>query len=307
MEKNGILETKVSDVIDVDEGSFVTKVIEESKNIPIVVDFWAPWCGPCKQLAPVLEEEIKKTNGKVKLVKINIDENQNIAQQLRIQSIPMVYAFVDGKPIDGFGGVIANSEVATFIEKISNSSTQAQEQITNARITLEKAEEKLKKGNIDEALSDFSELIELSIPKEDLSRAISGLGKSLLAKGDIEEVKVLLESLDEEMIKLPHIESLKSSLKLLAKSNENLDLDQLHKDLDNDKNNLDIRFKLAEAFIAKGKNEDAIAHLIEILKKNLKWNNNLARNKLLELFTALGDTDSITIEGRKKLSAILFS
>ena len=307
MNEEKILEKMDTEIINADESSFVSDIIEDSKKTPIIVDFWAPWCGPCKQLTPVLEEEVKKTKGKVKLAKINIDENQNIAQQLRIQSIPMVYAFVDGKPIDGFAGVISKSEIKTFIEKISNSTTQAQEQINNARITMDKAEEKLKNNNVDEALSDFSQLMDLDLPKEDLARTISGLGKCLLAKGDIEEVKNLLDGLDQDMAELPHIESLKSSLQLLGSADKNLDLDIIYKKLENNKNDLNLKFQLAEALIVNGMNEDAINHLIEIIKKDRNWNNSLARNKLLELFKALGDTDNITIEGRKKLSAILFS
>jgi len=307
MNEDKILEKMDTEIINADESSFVSDIIEDSKKTPIIVDFWAPWCGPCKQLTPVLEEEVKKTKGKVKLAKINIDENQNIAQQLRIQSIPMVYAFVDGKPIDGFAGVISKSEIKTFIEKISNSTTQAQEQINNARITMDKAEEKLKNNNVDEALSDFSQLMDLDLPKEDLARTISGLGKCLLAKGDIEEVKNLLDGLDQDMAELPHIESLKSSLQLLGSADKNLDLDIIYKKLENNKNDLNLKFQLAEALIVNGMNEDAINHLIEIIKKDRNWNNSLARNKLLELFKALGDTDNITIEGRKKLSAILFS
>ena len=153
MDNKNIIDNNSSGVVDIDESQFMSKVIEESKSLPVLVDFWAPWCEPCKQLGPSLEEEVRKTNGKIKLVKINIDDNQGIAQQLRVQSIPMVYAFVDGRPVDGFAGALSKDEISSFVEKIANSSSQAQNIINDARTALDAAEENFRNGNVNDSIN----------------------------------------------------------------------------------------------------------------------------------------------------------
>ena len=289
-------------VSDTDTASFAKDVIEASKEIPIVVDFWADWCAPCKQLGPILESVIKSYNGKVKLVKIDSDKNQELTQQLRIQSLPTVFAFFNGQPIDGFSGALPESEVRNFIKKIINASGGDKEEKVSAMI--KEAELFIENNQFEEALNAFSLLLS---EDSNNSKIIAGYGKCLLKLNKVQELDELLESLEENILSEPPLVSL-LALKELNENNKKAGKpEDFEEKLNlNPKDHL-IRYQLAEALIAHDRNEEAIDHLLEIVKNDRKWEDDKARKKIIELLNAIGEEDPLTGPTRLKLSSILFA
>ena len=290
-------------IIDVITDNFMTDVIEQSKEPPVIVDFWAPWCEPCKQLTPIIERIIKEKNGKVILAKMNIDESPEVAQQLKIQSIPAVMAFNDGQPIDGFIGVQSEKNIIEFVNKISslkNSST-IEENISAGK-------KYMNEGDIETATLVFSEI--LKIEPDNIS-AKSLLARCLIKNDQLNDAEKIIDSLPVGAESNQDYISVRSELEIFknAKNNPISDNEEqeLRNNIDKQPENYQLRLDLSKILMAKGENEEAINQLLRIIEVNAKWNDGEARKQLIEIFNILGNENILVTEGRKKLSSMLFS
>lgn len=290
-------------IIDVITDNFMTDVIEQSKETPVIVDFWAPWCEPCKQLTPIIERIIKEKNGKVILAKMNIDESPEVAQQLKIQSIPAVMAFNDGQPIDGFIGVQSEKNIIEFVNKISslkNSST-IEENISAGK-------KYMNEGDIETATLVFSEI--LKIEPDNIS-AKSLLARCLIKNDQLNDAEKIIDSLPVGAESNQDYISVRSELEIFknAKNNPISDNEEqeLRSNIDKQPENYQLRLDLSKILMAKGENEEAINQLLRIIEVNPKWNDGEARKQLIEIFNILGNENILVTEGRKKLSSMLFS
>ena len=286
---------------DVNEDTFMDDVIEASKSSPIVVDFWAPWCGPCKTLGPALEAEVKATNGKIKMVKIDIDQNQNLASQMRIQSIPAVFAFVDGQPIDGFMGAKAPSELKVFIEKLLEKVTDDEGDLSEA---IAVADEMLESEEFDDAAETFEAILG---EDPNSSLAFVGLFKSKMGAKKINDAKKMLEEIPDTLRNKPEILALQAQIELTNQAEGIGELNDLRKLLSTDVNNHQVRFDLALALFTKGETSEAIQELLVIFRVDQEWNNDAARQQLFKFFDILGGEDPITLSGRRQLASMLFA
>jgi putative thioredoxin len=286
---------------DVNEDTFMDDVIEASKTSPIVVDFWAPWCGPCKTLGPALEAEVKATNGKIKMVKVDIDQNQNLASQMRIQSIPAVFAFVDGQPIDGFMGAKAPSELKSFIEKLLENVKDDGGDLSEA---IAVADEMLEAGEYDDAAETFEAIL-----GEDPERspAFVGLFKAKMGAKKIDEAQKMLEDIPTALVNKPEILALQAQIDLTNQTQGLGEINDLREALKNDLNNHQIRFDLALALFTAGETNAAIQELLTIFRKDQEWNDDAARQQLFKFFDILGGDDPITLSGRRQLASMLFA
>ncbi|MDA9300363.1 thioredoxin [Amylibacter sp.] len=286
---------------DVNEDTFMDDVIEASKTSPIVVDFWAPWCGPCKTLGPALEAEVKATNGKIKMVKVDIDQNQNLASQMRIQSIPAVFAFVDGQPIDGFMGAKAPSELKSFIEKLLENVKDDGGDLSEA---IAVADEMLEAGEYDDAAETFEAIL-----GEDPERspAFVGLFKAKMGAKKIDEAQKMLEEIPTALVNKPEILALQAQIDLTNQTQGLGEINDLREALKNNLDNHQIRFDLALALFTAGETNDAIQELLTIFRKDQEWNDDAARQQLFKFFDILGGDDPITLSGRRQLASMLFA
>jgi putative thioredoxin len=286
-------------VKDTTTQGFIKDVIEESKRQPVLVDFWAPWCGPCKQLTPLLEKAVRAGKGKVKLVKMNIDEHPAIPGQMGIQSIPAVIAFVNGQPADGFMGALPESQVTAFLERLTKGGIGAE-----TKDLLNAADAALADGDAANAANLYAELL-----AEDNTniQALAGLARCYVQTGAIDQAKQTLAMVPESKRNDAAVAAARAALEL-AEQAKTLgpvaDLEQkvLANPLDHQ-----ARFDLALALNGQGRRMDALEHLVSIVKRDRKWNDDGARKQLVQLFDAWGPTDEATIEGRKRLSSILFA
>ncbi len=279
--------------------TFVKDVIEESKRQPVLIDFWAPWCGPCKQLTPILEKAVKAAKGKVKLVKMNIDEHPAIPGQMGIQSIPAVIAFVNGQPADGFMGALPESQVMAFLERLTKEKIGAGD-----KDLLNAAEEALTKKDYATAASIYAQVLEedgASIP------ALAGLARCYVATGAIDQAKQTLAMVPEGKRNDTAVAAARAAIELAEQSQSLGPVDELEQKVTANPADHQARFDLAVALNAKGAREAALDHLMEIVKRDRKWNDDGARKQLVQFFDAWGPTDEATISGRKRLSSILFS
>ena len=289
-------------IVDSDTASFSNDVIEASKTGPVLVDFWADWCAPCKQLTPILEELVKSYKGLIKLVKIDTEKNQELSQQLQIQSLPTVYAFYEGQPIDGFSGAMQENEVKKFINKVIEAS--GGNKIEELQKAIADAEKLFNENDFESALNAFSNLLSAEANN---AKIIAGYGKCLLKLDRNEEVKELLEGLEEDMLNDKNIISL-IALSKLEKNNKTAGTPEEYiEEVNINPNNHELRFKLAEAYLASNLRQEGIEQLLIIVKKDRKWEDDKARKKIIELLDAFGEDDPITSETRLKLSSIIFS
>ncbi len=282
--------------------AFMDDVIDASMQTPVIVDFWATWCGPCKQLGPILEKVVTEARGAVKLVKVDIDKNPEIAQQLRIQSIPAVFAFAGGRPVDAFQGALPESQVKAFVDKLSaTAGTTRADPIADA---LAQAKEMLDREDFAVAGAIYQQIIEQDA--NNLS-ARAGLARCLVTTGELAQASEVLTAVPEDKRDDTEIAAAWSVLELAQKSAGAGDLGDLERRVEAAPGDHQVRFDLALALYGAGRRADAIDQLIEIIRRDRAWNDEAARKELLQLFEAMGAADPDTIAGRRKLSAILFS
>jgi putative thioredoxin len=286
-------------VKDTTTQAFVKDVIEESRRQPVLVDFWAEWCGPCKQLTPVIEKAVKAAKGKVKLVKMDIDKHPAIPQQMGIQSIPAVIAFVNGQPADGFLGALPESQVTAFIERITKDKLGG-----DAQDLLKAADAALAAGNAAEAIELYAEVLQeeaSSVP------ALAGLARAYVETGAIEEAKQTLALVPEAKRNDAAVAAARSALEVVEQAKSVGPVAELEQKVAANPLDHQARFELAVALNAAGKRDEAADHLLSIVKRDRKWNDDGARKQLVQFFDAWGPTDEATVSGRRKLSSILFA
>ena len=287
----------MTNIIDITQDQFIEEVIEKSKSVPVLVDFWAPWCGPCKQLTPVLEKLVNNKNGKVILAKINVDENQGIAGQLNIQSIPTVYGFIDGKPVDAFQGAQPESKIEAMINKLIDAAPG-----NEIPKILEEADLLFKDQKFEEAQKIYETLIGLDPGNP---KVIGGLLRCLVQLKKYDDAREMMESLDDDILKNEEILKIN---KLLANLNEDdgQDVKELKLFVKNNPNDKEKRFELAKKFLSSNESEHGFNELLTIFEQDPKWNEEAAKKKLLEYFDLLGFNDPNVLEARKKLSSLMF-
>jgi putative thioredoxin len=277
--------------------TFITDVVEASRKVPVIVDFWAPWCGPCRQLTPILEKTVKAARGGVRLVKMNIDEHPEVAGQLGVQSIPAVFAFKNGQPIDGFMGALPESQVRAFIQRIMGPGAVAETGLDEANAAFDA-------GDIGGAAAQYAAILQ-SDP--DNIEAIAGLAKCYIATGDFARAEQTLALTPPAKQAAEAYLSAKAALELAKKAGAKPDLQGLEKAIAANPRDWESRFKLAIALNAKGKRNEAMDHLFEIVRKDRAWNDDAARKQLVEFFEAWGAKDRLTQAGRQRLSSLLFA
>ncbi|MFC4351892.1 thioredoxin [Fodinicurvata halophila] len=283
--------------------NFRADVIDASMQQPVLVDFWADWCGPCKQLTPALEKVVKEARGAVKLVKIDVDQNQELAQQLRIQSLPTVYAFYQGQPIDGFQGVLPESQLNEFLKRVTDAAGVSAGGPTTQEL-LEQAEQQRKDGQAEEAMQTYISILEQD---SENAGAFAGLLRCRIDMGDLEEVEQALNELTEPLRSNPEIQAVHSALDLARQAAESGDASELESRLAADPDDHQARFELAQAHFAQGRKEDAAEALLEIIRRKRDWNEDAARQQLLKYFEAWGPTDPVTQDARRQLSSLIFA
>ena len=286
-------------VIDTTTEGFLKDVIEESKRQPVLVDFWAPWCGPCKQLTPILEKAVKATKGKVKLAKMDIDKHPEIPGQMGIQSIPAVIAFANGQPVDGFMGALPESQVIAFLERVTKGKASPEE-----KDLLKEADAALVAGNATEAADLYGQLL-----KDDGGNvaALAGLARCYVQTGALDQAKQTIAMVPEAKRNDAAVAAARAAIEVAEQAKSVGPIDELEKKVAADPFDYQARFDLAAALNAKGKRAEAADHLIAIVKRDRKWNEDGARKQLVQFFEAWGPTDPATVDGRKRLSSILFS
>ena len=287
---------------DASEATFMADVIEASQTVPVIVDFWAPWCGPCRQLTPALEKAVTEARGKVKLVKVNVDENQAIAGQLRVQSIPTVYGFWQGQPVDGFQGAVPASEIDAFIAKLVEASGgEADGGLGEA---VEVAESMLAEGAAVDAAQTFAAIL-----GEDPANAAAygGLVRSQLALDQLDQAEQLLENVPEDIAGAAEIEAAKAQLQLAKQAADAGPVAELRAAVEANPDDLQARFDLAQALYAANDAEAAVAELLELFRRDREWNDAAAKVQLFTIFDALKPEDPIVLNGRRKLSSLIFA
>ena len=277
-------------------------VVEASKEKPVIVDFWAPWCGPCKTLGPQLEEAVNSANGAVTMAKVNVDENQMIAGQMQVQSIPTVFAFVDGQPVDGFQGAVSASEIKAFVERVvAANGGQAESGLDSA---VASAEQMLEEGDLEAAIETFSAILQ-----EDSNnlKSFIGLIKAHLALGELDQAEAILNGMPSEISRNPEVESLHAQIELAKQALDAGPINELTQLVDQNSDDHESRFRLAQALHGAGQVEDAVNHLLELFKRDREWNDGAAKSQLFVIFEALEPNDAIVLNGRRKLSSLIFA
>ena len=288
----------MSFVIDINQDQFIEEVVEKSKTTPVIVDFWAPWCGPCKQLTPTLENVVNRKNGKVILAKINVDENQGIASQLNIQSIPTVYGFVDGKPLDAFQGAQPESKVEAMVDKMIEATPG-----NEIPKLIEEADQLFSDQKFEESLKLFENLVGMDPGNP---RIIAGMLRCLIQIKRFDDANEMFDSFDEKILENDEIIKIKKLLDATNKEDNKILDEKLIQEVNNDPKNMDLRFKLANSYLSISETEKGFNELLKIFEQNPNWNEEAAKKKLLEFFDLLGFNDPNVVEARKKLSSMMF-
>jgi len=289
-------------VKDVSEANFMAEVVEASNDVPVIVDFWAPWCGPCKTLGPALEQAVIEARGAVKMAKINVDENQMIAGQMRVQSIPTVYAFFKGQPIDGFQGALPGSEVKAFVERVVKAAGgDASGGLDEAA---EMAEEMLANGEIEDAAQTFSAIL-----GEDPNHAVAygGLVRCYIAMGQVDQAEAVLNGAPAEIAQSAPLEAAFAQIQLARQAENAGPLAELQQAVQADPANAQARFDYALALNANGQTVQAVDELLELFRRDREWNDGAAKTQLFTIFDALKPNDPIVLNGRRKLSSMIFA
>ena len=291
---------------DSDQTKFAKDVLEASRTVPVIVDFWAPWCGPCKTLQPLIEKVVKEAKGAVKLVKINIDQNQMLAQQLRIQSIPAVYAFFGGRPVDGFMGAVPESQVKQFVDRLIQAAGGApgEEGGNGVAELLEHAKAALAQNDQDLAVRIYSEI--LGVEPTNVT-ALAGMARYHVQTGDLEQATELLGQVEAKDKTNAEVVVVQASIDLAEKAKEAGPVDDLKAKAAANPKDMQTRLDLAMAYWANNLRQEAIDELLAMIKADRQWNEAAARQQLLKFFEALGFADPLAVDGRKRLSTILFS
>jgi len=282
--------------------SFVDDVLEASAKVPVIVDFWAPWCGPCKTLGPMLERLVKEAKGAVRLVKIDVDRNQELAAQMRVQSIPAVYGFVGGRPVDGFVGALPESQLKAFIQRLSGGA--AGQGPTVAELLAE-AQGQLNEGQAELALSIYQQILS---DDENNAPALAGTLRCLLKLGHAAGARQLFDSLPPELQSQTDLAAAAKALELAEKAaGQSGATAPLRRKLEANPNDHQARFDLAAALVGEGANEEALEELLELYRRDRNWNDEAAKKQLITLFEAFGHADPLTVDARKRLSSLMFS
>ncbi len=286
------------------EATFMADVVEASRDVPVIVDFWATWCGPCKTLGPMLEDAVRAANGAVKMVKVDVDRAQQIASQLRIQSIPTVYAFWQGQPVDGFQGAVPQSEIKAFVDRLVAQAGGQQPEGDGLAEAVAQAEEMLAQGSAAEAAQVFAAIV-----GEDKSQvaAHGGLVRAYIAMGELDQAEAILNGVDAEISHAPELEAAHAQLQLARQAAGVGPVDDLKARVEADPADHQARFDLAQALHANGRTEEAVDQLLDLFRRDREWNEGAARAQLLTIFDALQPKDPIALKGRRKLSSMIFA
>src|SRR6266481_5559952 len=288
-------------VKDVSTANFMAEVVDASFEQPVIVDFWAPWCGPCKQLGPMLEKVVRGANGAVRMVKLNIDENPEIAQQMRIQSIPAVYAFKDGRPVDGFVGAVPESQVKQFVQRLSGGKGGP----SPVEEALAMAKEAMQTGDHASAGALYSQILQREPANVD---ALAGLTRATIARGELAKAKQILDRVPKESANHAEIAAARSALELAEQAQKAMaSAGKLRARLKANPDDHEARFELATGLFGSGEREAAIDELLTLFKRDREWNEQAARKQLVKFFEVMGPTDPLTLSGRRRLSSVMFS
>ena len=285
-------------IIDINQDQFLEEVVEKSKTVPVIVDFWAPWCGPCKQLTPVLESVVKKKNGKIILAKINVDENQGISSQLNIQSIPTVYGFVNGKPIDAFQGAQPESKIEAMVNKMIDATPG-----NEIPILIDEAEKLFKDNKFEESLKSYESLIGIDSANP---KIIVGFLRCLIQLKRFEDAKEMFNSFDDNILENEEILKIKKLIDTIDNGKSDISHEQLIEELKLSPKNKELRFKVAQSYLNSSEIKNGFNELLILFEQDPKWNDGASKKKLLEFFDVLGFNDPNVIEARKKLSSMMF-
>ncbi|MEM7630884.1 MAG: thioredoxin [Pseudomonadota bacterium] len=288
---------------DGSEATFMADVVEMSQTIPVIVDFWAPWCGPCKTLGPLLEEAVKAAKGAVKMVKINVDEAQMIASQLRIQSIPTVYAFWQGQPVDGFQGAVPGSEITAFVDRVIQAAGgEAPSDSLNDAVAA--AEEMLAEGAAVDAAQTFAAILG---EEPNHAGAYGGLVRAHIAMDDLDQAEAILNGAPAEISESPELEAAHAQLQLAKQAADAGPVAELRAAVEANPDDMQARFDLAQALHASGDAEAAVDALLDLFRRDREWNEGAAKTQLFTIFDALKPNDPIVLNGRRRLSSMIFA
>ena len=290
-------------VKDGSEATFMADVVEASQTTPVIVDFWAPWCGPCKTLGPMLEDAVRAAKGAVKMVKINVDEAQMIAGQLQIQSIPTVYAFYKGQPVDGLQGALPQSELKAFVDRVIKAAG-GESPTDTLNDAVAAAEEMLAEGAVADAVQTFAAILG---EDDKHAAAYGGLVRAYIVMGELDQAEAFLNGAPIEISKAPELEAAHAKLQLARQAANAGPVAELTAAVEADPSDHQARFDLAQALYATGDTEGAVQHLLDLFRRDREWNDGAAKTQLFTIFDALGPTDPVALNGRRKLSSLIFA